>query len=156
MNRLTSGVVAALTLAFALNSHAQDTVAIGGQPSPEELDSLAAAGYEAILSTRADGELDWDQASVVDSLGMTFVTIPMENPVTEITHDQIEAFDAFMSLDKKSFLHCGSGNRVSGLWAAWLVEFQGVDKDEALGRAEAFGLRPSLRGAVEAHLNSEH
>jgi protein tyrosine phosphatase (PTP) superfamily phosphohydrolase (DUF442 family) len=138
------------------NAWAQESesVVIAGQPSVAELDSLKSLGFEAVLSTRGKEELDWDEAGVVDSLGMTFVHIPMENPVDTIDHEQLTAFDAFMALEKKSFLHCGSGNRVAGLWAAWLVEYHDVDPEEALARAEAFGLRPQLRSIVEAHLQS--
>ncbi|MFV1981636.1 MAG: hypothetical protein ACC655_10815 [Rhodothermia bacterium] len=132
-----------------------DSLMIGGQPSPELLHSIAADGYEAVLSVRAPGEIDWDEAALVDSLGMIFVNIPMPNPVSEITDEQLEQFDTFMSANKRSFLHCGSGNRISGLWATWLIEYRDVDPAEALARAEARGMRPNMREVVEKRLPVE-
>jgi protein tyrosine phosphatase (PTP) superfamily phosphohydrolase (DUF442 family) len=38
-------------------------------------------------------------------------------------------------------LHCGSGNRVSGLWAVWLVENQKMDAGQALDLASQAGMK---------------
>ena len=73
----------------------------------------------------------------------------MPHPVTEITDGQLQQFDAFMNAEKRSILHCASGNRVAGLWAAWLIEYKGTDPAEALGRAEGAGMRPGMRDVVE-------
>ncbi len=131
-----------------------DSLLIGGQPTPEMLGSLASDGYEAVLSTRGVDEIDWDEKSLVDSLGMTFMNIPMPHPVTEITDEQLEQFEAFMSTGKRSFIHCGSGNRVAGLWAAWLIGYQDMDPVEAFARAEAQGMRPGMRDVVEKRVSA--
>lgn len=150
---LLTGILFATSVAFAQDNI--DSLLIGGQPSLEMLTSLASDGYEAVLSTRADGEIDWDEAALVDSLGMTFFSIPMEKPVTEITDEQVEQFDAFMREQKRSYLHCGSGNRVAALWAVWLIEHQNMGIEEAYARAEANGMRPETRDVIAARLSAE-
>ncbi len=128
---------------------------IGGQPSVAALSYLADEGYEVILSTRGETELSWDEKAVVDSLGMRFVSIPMPNPVTGITDEQVDLFAEFMNGDHgRVVLHCGSGNRMSGLWAVWLVEKEGLSPEEALDLAERTGMK-GVRPVVEQRLGIE-
>ena len=127
-------------------------VLIGGQPSEVALETLAAQGYKTIVSTRAEGEIDWDERAKVESLGMTFVRIPMANPVTAITDDQVALLDAVLTGGVGPVvLHCGSGNRVSGLWAAWLAADRGLAPTEALRLATLAGMG-SVRPVVEQRL----
>jgi uncharacterized protein (TIGR01244 family) len=124
----------------------------GSQPSPEALEALAAQGVTTVVTTRADGEVDWDEQSAVEAMGMRYVSIPMPNPVSEITDAQVAQLDSVLAgLDGPALLHCGSGNRVSGLWAAWLAEEDGKSAEEALRLAELAGMR-SVRPAVERRL----
>ncbi len=130
------------------NSVLAGDLLIGSQPSAEALSHFADEGYRVILSTRGEGELQWDEKAVVDSLGMQFISIPMPGPVTEITDEQIELFDDVInSADGPVVLHCGSGNRVSGLWAVWLVEKEGMKPSTAIGLAEKTGMK-GIRAVV--------
>jgi len=127
----------------------------GAQPSREALAELKAKGYKTIVSTRGAGELPWDEGAVVDSLGLRFASVPMEKPVTAITDDEVARFASLMATEERPMvLHCGSGNRVAGLWAVWLVEYEGVSRDEALSLAEKAGMK-GIRPVVEARLNQE-
>lgn len=124
----------------------------GSQPSEEALAQLAAQGYKTVLSTRTESELSWDEKAKVESLGMTFVRIPMENPVTKITDEEVNNFAELMKTGERPMvLHCGSGNRVAGLWAVWLVEHENVEPTEALQQAEQAGMT-STRNVVGKRL----
>jgi protein tyrosine phosphatase (PTP) superfamily phosphohydrolase (DUF442 family) len=127
---------------------------IGSQPSQEVLEYLAAQGYETIVSTRAPEEIDWDEAAVVEALGMRFVNIPMPGPVEAISDEQLAAFAEVMEGGEgRMLLHCGSGNRVAGLWGAWLAEYEDVDPAEALRLAELGGMT-RVRPVVEQRLGT--
>ena len=129
--------VAGITKAVTLGD-----MMICSQPSREGLKQLAARGYKTVLSTRGPSELSWDERAEVESLGMTFVSIPMENPVQEIIDAQVSRFDSAMTAaGGPVVLHCGSGNRVSGLWAVWLVENQKMDAGQALDLASQAGMK---------------
>ena len=130
------------------NSVLAGDLLIGSQPSKEALIQLAGEGYGVILSARSEGEVEWDEKALVDSLGMKFIRIPMPSPVNEITDRQVELFDDVMNgADGPVVLHCGSGNRVSGLWAVWLVEKEGLKPKMAINLAEKTGLT-SVRALV--------
>ncbi len=127
-------------------------VYIGGQPSEGALESFAARGVTTVVSTRAEDEIDWDEQAKVEALGMRFVRIPMPGPVSEISDEQVMRLDSVLEQSQQPILlHCGSGNRVSGLWAAWLAAERGVEPAEALRLAEKAGLR-SVKPAVERRL----
>lgn len=127
-------------------------VLFGSQPSETTLELLAAQGYTTVVTTRAEDEIDWDEQARVESLGMRFVRIPMPNPVSAITEAQVTRLDSVLgSATGPVVLHCGSGNRVSGLWGAWLAERKGVEPEEALRLAELAGMR-SVRPVIEQRL----
>jgi len=134
------------------NCRQSGDVVFSAQPSPAALQQLKNQGFTTIVSTRGLAELDWDERAVVESLGMRFVQIPMENPVTGITDAQVTALDSVLTAQQGPVaLHCGSGNRVAGLWGAWLADRKGVDATEALRLAELAGMT-RVRPAVEQRL----
>jgi len=126
-----------------------------GQPTPDALRELAGRGYHTILSTRGEGELDWDEKALADSLGMKFVTIPMGYPIESIRDEWVEQFDRLMSGAERPMLaHCSSGNRVAGLWAVWLAERKGVPAAEAIELGTEAGMT-RLRPVVEKRLAAD-
>ena len=128
-------------------------VVIGSQPSQATLEYLASQGYTTVVSTRAEGEIDWDERAAVEALGMRYVSIPMASPVSGIADEQVAALDEVMGGEGPMLLHCGSGNRVAGLWGVWLAENQGVDSAEALRLAQLAGMT-RMRPLVEQRLGS--
>jgi uncharacterized protein (TIGR01244 family) len=127
---------------------------IGSQPSQEVLEFLAAQGYNTVISTRAPDEIDWDEAAAVEALGLRFVNIPMPGPEVVITDENVAAFDEVMrSGEGRMLLHCGSGNRVAGLWGVWLAEHEDIDPAEALRLAELAGMT-RMRPVVEQRLGT--
>jgi protein tyrosine phosphatase (PTP) superfamily phosphohydrolase (DUF442 family) len=123
------------------------------QPSPATLQYLKRQGFTTVVSTRGVAEVNWDERALVESLGMRFVQIPMENPVSGITDAQIAALDTVLTTQRGPIvLHCGSGNRVAGLWGAWLSERQGLKPADALRLAELAGMT-RVRPVVEQRLS---
>lgn len=121
---------------------------LSAQPTPDGLRYLAGRGFTTVVSTRGLAELNWDERAVVESLGMRFVQIPMENPVWEITDAQVARLDSVLThREGPILLHCHSANRTAALWGAWLAEKQGVAPAAALDLATLAGMtgvRPTL------------
>ncbi len=129
-------------------------VVLSGQPSAEAIGLLKIQGYRTIVSARAAGELDWDEAAEAAKNGLTFISIPVPSPVTEITDEQVARLAEAMQKSKRPILlHCGSGNRIAGLWAVYLAEHEGVPVERALELGQKAGMR-SVRAAVEKRLHS--
>jgi len=116
-------------------------VVFSGQPTREGLIHLADQGFRTVVTMRGPRELDWDEAALVDSLGMAFVPIPMPYPIDTITAAQVAALDSVMTQAARPLLlHCSSGNRTAGLWAVWLNERRDVAPSEALRLGRKAGL----------------
>jgi uncharacterized protein (TIGR01244 family) len=127
-------------------------ILIGGQPTEDGLEELAAKGYKTVLSTRSEAEVTWDEKVKAESLGMKFVHIPMDKPIDNIKDEWVDEFTRVMTKGEHPIvMHCGSGNRISGLWAVYLVEHEKVDPDSALKMATKTGMK-GVRTAVEKRL----
>lgn len=109
-------------------------VLVGGQPTPEQIEQLAAAGYRTVINMRTIGEpgYEWEPEKVME-LGMVYTQIPIRGAegLTEFNIDQLAkalyAEDALPAL-----VHCASGNRVGAalaLKAAWI---DGASAEEAI------------------------
>ncbi|RMF21825.1 MAG: hypothetical protein D6760_08635 [Deltaproteobacteria bacterium] len=145
----------AIWIAGVPNAVQVGNVVISGQPSAEALGLLKMQGYKTVVSTRAPGELNWDEAAEAAKAGLKFISIPMPSPVTEISDEQVAKLaEAMEKAERPMLLHCGSGNRIAGLWAVYLAEHEGVPADRALALAEKAGMR-SVRAAVEKRLRSK-
>lgn len=117
-------------------------VATAGQPTMEEFESLAKAGYRTVLDLRAPDEpRGFDEPAIVRATGMEYVNIPV-TPAT-LGDDEFDRFRDLMNDEERRpvVIHCGTANRVGALLIPWLVLDQGRDPDDALQTAIEVGLR---------------
>ena len=128
-----------------------DGVLSGGQPTPEQVEAVARAGFRTVINLRSEAEpgFEWE-AEAVERLGMRYVHIPIAG-APDLTRARIERIDS--ELDRALsegpvLLHCASGNRIGAtlaLRAAWL---QGGEAETALGvglKAGLTRLEPRVR-----------
>jgi len=132
-------------------------VLFAGQPDEEGFARAASEGVRVVVNLRRAeevAELGFDEAEVVAAHGMTYVHVPVD-PAT-FSADEAARIDAALAgADGPVLIHCGSSNRVGGAWTVHLAR-EGVDREEALARGRAAGLRkPGMETAVERVLASE-
>ncbi len=111
-----------------------------GQPTQDQVAILADAGIRHVISLRTEGELDWDESSLVESLGMEFHSIPVSgrDGVTSANAQSLELLLA--NLDGQPvLLHCGTSNRVGALKAVTAHD-GGASIEEALVVGRRWGL----------------
>ena len=129
--------------------HPMENLITGGQPSEEDLRGFAERGYELVINLRLAGEFDdFNEAGVVESLGMRYLNIPVagmgdltpEN--ARLLHDALEAAGGAV------VLHCASGRRAGALLGVEGFLFHDLSGEEAI----ALGVRANLdhvAGAIE-------
>ncbi|ANM32166.1 hypothetical protein ABI59_09175 [Acidobacteria bacterium Mor1] len=136
---------------------AADNLMVAGQPSREELQAAADAGYTTVVNFRGlDEQGAWDETEFVESLGMRFVHFPITGR-EDFNRERIDEFNALLEElgDEPAVLHCASGNRIGNLFAlraAW-VDGAGADAALEVGRNSGMrrdGLVRELLGAPEA------
>jgi uncharacterized protein (TIGR01244 family) len=120
----------------------EDGVAVGGQPTAEQVPSLAVEGYRTVVNLRL--ETEFDQSPVILAArraGMSHVNVPISSK--EPTD---EAVDQFLRVTDDPgiypvFIHCGSGNRAAALWMIRRVLREGWQIGLAATEAEKAGLK---------------
>jgi len=121
-----------------------------GQPSHEDFATLATQGFGTVINLRSAQEMQGsDEHTLVQSLGMTYVHIPIDGP-EDVTLEHARTLHQAMSQasEGKLLIHCGSSNRVGALLALRAHDILGHTKSDALAYGERAGLE-SLKPRVE-------
>ncbi|MDX1509541.1 MAG: sulfur transferase domain-containing protein [Woeseiaceae bacterium] len=115
-------------------------VTSAGQPDEEALKVFADSGYVAVIDLRGDNEnRGFDEAAVVESLGMKYISLPIDSPAA-MSFANAEKLDALInSADGPVLVHCGSGNRVGALLAL-RKKLGGASDEEALEHGRDGGM----------------
>lgn len=118
-------------------------VLTGGQPDEGQLADLGAAGYKTVVNLRTPGEPGEpaDEARIVESHGMRYVSIPVAHG-EGLSRENAEALGRVLS-DRDArpvVIHCGSGNRVGALLALEKAWVEGEPPAKALEIGKAAGL----------------
>jgi uncharacterized protein (TIGR01244 family) len=126
-----------------------DDMYIGGQPTEKALRELKAQGVTTVINLRSPEEMSripFDEARLVNELGMKYVYIPMRGTADfPYAPDGLKKFtDAMASADGKVLLHCTIAWRASHMWGAYLIQ-QGVPADQALTHVRAINLMDNMR-----------
>lgn len=114
-----------------------------GQPSEAALERYAGEGGTMVIDIRTHEGGDgagFDEAAKVAGLGMDYVHIPV-SPATMSTADVKRFVQAMREARGPVMVHCGSSNRVGGLWAAYLALEEGWDTEAAMEAGRAAGMR---------------
>ena len=119
-----------------------DRVAVGGQPTPEQIETLSSEKFNGVINLREDAEFnDGPQARAARDWGMTFVRVPVsrEAPSDASVEKFLEATDD-PSL-YPIFIYCGSGNRAAAFWMIRRVVRDGWTLADAEAEATRAGLQ---------------
>ncbi len=134
----------------------QPNLLTGGQPTPEQLEQAAAAGYKTVINLRTANEVvSWSEADEVARLGMKYVTIPIagkEGLSKENADALMSAIQQYST--EPVIVHCGSGNRVGALFAIDAKYNQNQSVEEAIQTGIRSGLT-SLEPAVRAYFDQK-
>ena len=119
-----------------------ERVAIGGQPTPEQIETLSSEKFNGVINLREESEFnDGPQARAARDWGMTFVRVPVsrEAPSDAAVEKFLEATDdpALYPI----FIYCGSGNRAAAFWMIRRVVRDGWTVADAEAEANRAGLQ---------------
>ncbi len=119
-----------------------DRVSTGAQPTIPQIAGLAQRGFRTVINLREPSEHDaaTEEAAVRD-LGLDYVNIPVRT--ADPKDSQV---DAFLQITNDAriypvFIHCGTANRVAGLWMIRRMLVDGWSTAEAEKEATQIGLK---------------
>ena len=119
-----------------------DRVAIGGQPTPEQVASLSDEGFNGIVNLREDAEYnDGPQSHQARVSGMQFIRVPVsrEDPSDEAVKKFLATMDGEGIYPV--YIYCAEGNRAAAFWMIRRVVRDGW----SLASAEAEATRAGLQ-----------
>ena len=123
------------------------TTACGGATSPEAITELKRRGFTSIINFRTESE---DGATVEAGIqaalaaDLKYFHMPFRTPTKETTDEFLKVVSD--PANQPVFIHCGSANRVGGMWLIKRVKLDGWDVETATAEAETIGLRsPTLK-----------
>jgi uncharacterized protein (TIGR01244 family) len=128
-----------------------DDFFIAGQPTERALREMKKLGVTTVINLRMPQEMErigFDEAKLVDELGMRYVYIPMRGGTGEQAYSPqtLRKFaEAMKAADGKVLLHCTIAWRASHIWAAYLIQERGVTDADALAHARAINLMDDHR-----------
>jgi uncharacterized protein (TIGR01244 family) len=123
-----------------------------GQPDAAVLETVAQAGYVAVVDLRTDEEdRGFDEVTVIRDLGMEYVSFPIASK-DEINFENAARLDSILAeFDGPVMVHCGSGNRVGAL-IALRESNKGASTEDAIAAGKTAGmtrLEPVVRERLQ-------
>ena len=115
----------------------------GGRPSPAHLQRAAELGVKVVVNLCPPAESPgFDEGAVVAGLGMNYVNIPVAG-AADLTPANVALLAAALDghgQERRTLLHCASGNRVGAMLALKAKQVDGKSLAEALEIGCAAGL----------------
>jgi uncharacterized protein (TIGR01244 family) len=128
---------------------------VGGQPSPSQLKEIQEAGYRTVINLRPEGELgDEGEASAVERLGMTYVSIPVPGAAGLTEQNARALAKALTQRDAlPAVVHCSTGQRAAALLGLKAFVVDRLSATAAIDLAKGLGLttlEKDLRERIKA------
>ena len=133
----------------------EENIVSSGQPTQEQFQVLADAGVRHVINLRTPQEMDFDEAALVESLGMEYHSIPVAVSAGITRDNAQQLYDLLENFaGEPVVVHCASGQRVGALIALSAQQNQGMDADNALEEGRRWGLSsPRLTPVVRQVLD---
>jgi protein tyrosine phosphatase (PTP) superfamily phosphohydrolase (DUF442 family) len=129
----------------------EDRIATAGQPTRQELEAVANAGYQTVINLHVSPDLP-DEGEAVRALGLEYVHINV--PWNEPKRSHLERFFAAMEArkDRRLFVHCAANKRVSAFMALYRIHKLGWPQAKALALADPSTFPPVWQAFIEEML----
>ena len=138
-------------------SRVDATVGCGGRVTPAAMTSLKSEGYVALINLRQASEPQADiegSRAAAQAAGIKYIHLPFDASTPD--PNVVDRFLAAVAdtSNQPVFIHCGSANRVGGLWMIKRALRDGWPIEKAQAEAETIGLRdPGLTRFAISYIN---
>jgi len=127
----------------------------GAQPDAEALRQLKQQGIKKIISFRTEEDINAQERTMVETLGMEFIVIPwlIYGSLDQTVYDRF--FEAIQDKEiKPVFFHCKRGAERTGVMAAaYAMRYKNRPLEEALAEAKHYAIKffwwPFVKSKIE-------
>ena len=129
------------------NLYKAGNIYLSGQPSKEQLKSLADKNVSVIINIRTEQEMqelaesDYDEKSFVEKdLNLPYIHVPMGGSAGYSEDMTREIAKAISQAEGDVLIHCRSAGRATLVWMAWLVNYNKTNINDAfrMGKTARF------------------
>jgi uncharacterized protein (TIGR01244 family) len=125
-------------------SRVDATIGCGGATTPAAMTELKKEGYRSVINLRLESEPGADIAAsraAAEAAGLKYIHLPFNAAAPDST--VVDRFLATVADTRNQpvFIHCGSANRVGGVWLIKRVLQDHWTIERARAEADAIGLR---------------
>ena len=117
-----------------------DGILVGGQPTPEQLETLRDLGYRILVNLRMPQESGTTDPALVETMEMDYVSIPIAGAEGVNEANARRLAEVLERAEGPVVVHCASGNRVGALFAMKALYVDGKSPEEALAVGRAAGV----------------
>ena len=113
-----------------------------GQPDEEMFQWFSKNNVKLVVNLRTIKEMEtikkenFDEVDVINKLSMKYINIQMGGNAKYSPQMVDSLAQAIVENKGKILIHCRSAGRVSYLWAAYLIKYQGLTIDDAINIAK--------------------
>ena len=100
------------SLGNAVNVHRCGDLYLAGQFEPRDVAALNEAGIRRVVTLRTDGEIDWDEAALLQEAGIELISLPFR-AADDLTDAIIDRARQALVSNQPLLLHCATANRVA-------------------------------------------
>jgi uncharacterized protein (TIGR01244 family) len=136
----------ALTAPIPKGTVISPILAVGGQPTTEALDEMAASGLKTVINLKTAGEMTFDEAAEATRLGLTYIAMPVAGK-RGLNDANVARLHEVLEAGTPTLVHCQGGNRVGALFALHAQRYRGASVEDAMAVGLAHGMT-GLKGAV--------
>jgi uncharacterized protein (TIGR01244 family) len=122
--------------------HRDGRFLVSGQPDEAALRTAQSEGVTTVISCRSDEEmagLGFDEAALVQSLGMRYVHVAMGRDHGYSPEQLAQFTSSLRQAQGPVYVHCASGARARNAIMGYLIREQGYSVDEAMKTALRLG-----------------
>ncbi len=135
------------------------SLSTSGQPTEAQLRAVAAEGFNVVINLALHNDPRYslpDEAGLVDSLGLTYVHIPVQfGAPTEA--DLLAFFDAMeANRDRKMLVHCAANKRVTVFLGLYRVVKQKWKSEKAFSLMKEVWVPDAVWSSFIADMLSKH
>lgn len=109
------------------------SIASSGQPSENQIEMIASSGFDVVVNLAMPEHENSlaNEGSLVTSLGMTYIHIPV--PFDAPNYDHLDTFSGYMDAleHKKVWVHCIVNARVSAFLFCYLQKHRGLSAEDS-------------------------
>jgi uncharacterized protein (TIGR01244 family) len=140
-------------------SRVDATIGCGGAVETTALPALKRDGFVSVINLRLASEAGAnveEEGRAAQAAGLKYIHLPFDASMPD--PKVVEAFLSAVATkaNQPAFIHCGSANRVGGMWMIKRVLQDGWALDRARTEAQAIGLRDPQLDAFAVKFIAEH